>query len=164
MKDTTLTFVEAAAHKIHYTLGLISGVGAIYEGVKHVLGWRPNATFWRYVLAVDWFIGVAVVYTFIAIVVGFVLTLILSSIVPGTKDNPKRKQFESYAGNVIVIIAPIVGIIIAIINKGGPVVSSWGDVPNIILFRLVGFAAIALTLILLFDQYHRALHHKSPAK
>lgn len=164
MKDSAFNFVEAAANKIHYTLGLISGFGVIYEGVKQLFSQRPHATFWHYVLAVDWFIGVAVVYTFIAFIIGCAIALVMSAIVGGAKDDPKRKQFANYAAKSVVMIAPIIGIVIGVIYRSGPVLYSSGDIPGIILFRLVGLAAIALAFLLLFGGYQQALHRNSAAK
>lgn len=164
MKETAITFVEAAVEKVHYTLGLISGFGGIYEAVKYVSGVRPRNGFWHYVLAVDWFVGVAVVYTVIAFFIGAALMIVLSSLLFRAKDDPKEKQFSAGTGTSLTIIAPIVGIIIAIIYKNAPAVYSFADIPGLILFRLAGFAAIGLTLLFLFSGYQQALRHKTPLK
>lgn len=164
MKDTALTYVEAAVQKVHYTLGLISGFGGIYEAVKYVSGLHPRNGFWHYVLAVDWFVGVAVVYTVIAFAVGATLMILLSSLLFRSKDDPRQKQFSAGAGTSLTIIAPIVGIVIGVIYKEGPVIYSFGDIPAIILFRLVGFAAIGLSLLVFFGSYQQFIHRKPPIK
>ncbi|MGZ4964918.1 MAG: hypothetical protein ACXWBP_03910 [Limisphaerales bacterium] len=147
MSDTK-TFVKAAAEKAHFALGLISGFGVIIEAVRAVAHWDGWKSLKHFVLGLDWFMAVAIIYTVIAFLVGGLLTTILASTVFRSSD-PKRNTFMVQAGTPVMIIAAVVGIIVAIYHRAGPVIHNPEDIVGVILFRVIGFGAIAAMLVLL---------------
>lgn len=159
---SVFAFMESVAEKSEVSLHVITLFGFLDGFVKP--GPIVGHTFWQYILKVNWIVAVAVVYTFIACLVLGILAVLLLSIVFRAKDEQRRNQFLARAGKWVLTIATIIGIIIATISRGGPVLHTPQDVIGIIMFRIVGFAAIGLSVLLIIRDVQSIHQHQAPVK
>jgi len=136
------SFARATIEKLHFALGLISGLGVIVEAVHTANHWVNWASLLQFAIDLDWFLGVAVVYTFIFFAVGSLVTLAVTDLVLlRGADQTRKEKFMSRLSTPIMIVAGAAGILVALLARR-QTIQSFQDLLGVILFRGVGLMVI----------------------
>jgi hypothetical protein len=146
MSQSLKSFAKATIEKMRFTVELICGLGVIVEAVELASRWHGWGSLLQFIIALDWFLGVAVVYTFIFSAVGSLIILAITDLVVlRGAEKTRKEKFMSRLSTPIMIVAGVAGTLIALLARHQPV-QSLQDLLGVILFRGVGLVAIYLVI------------------
>jgi hypothetical protein len=146
MSQSLKSFAKATIEKLHFVLGLISGLGVIVETVRLVLRWRGWGSLLQFAIDLNWFLGVAVVYTFIFSALGsLVMLAVIDLVVLRGAEQARKEKFMSRLLTPTMVVAGVAGILVALLARH-PTIQTLQDLLGVILFRGVGLLAIYLAI------------------
>jgi hypothetical protein len=167
MSDSLKSFAKATIEKLHFVLGLISGLGVIAEAFRAASNWHGWGSLLQFAVDLDWFLGVSIVYAFIFLIVGSFFTFVIVDLVALRRpDKPRKDKMMSQMTTPVMIVAGVAGILTGFFGRH-ETIHGFSDLPGAILFRVIGFLAICWLVVAVGTLILRIPTHRtsqSPAQ
>jgi hypothetical protein len=148
MSTSLEALAKATKERVHFWLGLVSGLGLLSETARTLIQWHGWGSIFHFLVGLDWVLGATVFVAAQVFFAGMAIIFIPLSFIWRRLDEAKLEKLGNRTTTGLMVIAGVAGLIVAL-AWSGPSLMTLSDVVAIVVIRGIGLWIIILFITMI---------------